>query len=306
MGHIIRSIVRLAAVLVLSATALVGVMVTPAAAAPVGFATTLVGDVSCQLATVDLASGALAPFGPASSDHCARDLAFAPDGTLYGIVLGPTATEPDPTFSFMRLVRFDTNTGAATLLGQVTTFDFTFSTAAGLAFDATGTLYAQFASADPSCSATGVFCLYRVDPSNPSAATLVGPASEGENALHGLAGECEGTLFTEQVLPQDQIQASLLSEDPANAQVTIIGSIGPEDTMLFGYDFDTLGVLWGLGQTSAAGQLRVFTVDPSTGAATAGVNVTGAPQGALSGLAIAPLTCATGPAPVPAGPTFTG
>ena len=305
MRHIIRSISRLAAVLVLSAAALVGVMVMTAAATPVGFTTTLVGDVSCQVATVDLASGALTPFGPASSDHCARDLTFAPDGTLYGIVLGPTATEPDPTFSFMRLVRFDTNNGALTIVGQVTTFDFTFSSAAGLAFDVTGTLYAQFASADPSCSADA-FCLYRVDPANPSAATLVGAASEGEVSLHGLAAACEGTLFIEQVLPADQIQASLASQDPANAQVTIIGSIGPEDTMLFGYDSDAAGVLWGLGQTSAAGQLRVFTIDPSTGTATPGVNVTGAPQGALSALAIAPRSCATGPAPVPTGPTFTG
>src|SRR5687767_14187072 len=114
--------VRLAAAVVLSAAAFVGITETPAAAAPTGFTTTLVGDVSCQLATVDLASGALIPFGPASSDHCARDLAFAPDGTLYGIVLGPTAIEPDPTFSFMRLVRFDTNTGAVTILGELTTF----------------------------------------------------------------------------------------------------------------------------------------------------------------------------------------
>jgi hypothetical protein len=305
MRHIIRSLSRLGAALAVSAAALVGVTVTPAAAAPVGITTTLVGDVSCQLATVDLASGVVAPFGAASSDHCARDLTFAPDGTLYGIVVGPTATEPDPSFSFMRLVQFDTNSGAVTILGQVTTFDFTFSTAAGLAFDVTGTLYAQFASADPACS-TDAFCLYRVDPANPSAATLVGPASEAEVALHGLAATCEGALFTEHVLPADQIQASLASEDPANAQVTIIGSIGPEDTMLFGYDSDAAGVLWGLGQTSAAGQLRVFTVNPSTGAATAGVNVTGAPQGALSGLAITPRSCTSRPAPVPAGPTFTG
>ena len=87
------------------------------------------------------ATGALTPFGQASADHCARDLAFAPDGTLYGIV-ATTAT-------FMQLVRFDITTGVVTVIGQITSFGFTQFSAGGLTFDNTGTLYAQFAADDP-------------------------------------------------------------------------------------------------------------------------------------------------------------
>ena len=158
------------------------------------------------------------------------------------------------------------------------------------------------------------FCLYRVDPANPGSATLVGSASQGEDTLSGLTGTCGGGLLTQLFPPQDQIRASLAAENPLTAQVTIIGSIGPEDTLLFGYDFDTAGVLWGIGQTVAAGPQTVFTVDPATGAATAGANITGAPQGTASGLAIAPRSCPaapppgaiTPPPPVVIGPTFTG
>ena len=76
-----------------------------------------------------------------------------------------------------------------TVLGQITSFGFTFSTAAGLAFDTTGTLYAQFAADEPTCAEA--FCLYRVDPANPGAATLVGSASQGEDTLSGLTGAAE-------------------------------------------------------------------------------------------------------------------
>ena len=111
MRHLLRRIIGAAAALALPAAVLVATTPLPAAAAPIGFTTTLVGDVSCQLARVDLTTGTLTPFGPASSDHCAKDLAFAEDGTLYGMSLGPHPTGPEPTFSFMQLVRFDTSTG---------------------------------------------------------------------------------------------------------------------------------------------------------------------------------------------------
>ena len=95
-------------------------------------------------------------------------------------------------------------------------------------------------------------------------------------------------------------------ENQLNAQVTTIGSIGPENTVLLGFDFDTAGNLWGLGDTSPGGPSKVFTVDQSTGTATPGPDITGAPQGpTVSGLAIAPLTCPL-PEPVVVQPTFTG
>ena len=146
MRHLLRQILASATALALSTAVLFGATEVPAAAGPTGFTTVLVGDVTCQLAQVDLSTGTLTPFGPVSANHCAVDLAFAPDGTLYGIVAGPERTSPGSPLSFMQLERFDKTTGAVTVVGQITTFGFGMLSvgAGGLAFDNTGTLYAQY------------------------------------------------------------------------------------------------------------------------------------------------------------------
>ena len=313
MRHLLRQILAPAAALVLSAAVLFGTMEAPAAAGPTGFTTVLVGDVTCQLAQVDLSTGALTPFGPVSANHCAVDLAFAPDGTLYGMVAGPERTSPESPLLFMQLVRFDTTTGAVTVVGQITTFGFGVLSinAGGLAFDNTGTFYAQFASGDPNCSTTGQFCLYRVDPGNPAAATLVGTVPPTDTAFRGLAGACDGRVLTERQPLQVEVDSFLELENQQNAQVTTIGRIGPTGTLLDGFDFDTAGNLWGVGVTDNMSPPKVFAVDQSTGAGTPGATITGAPQGTLSALAVAPLACAPAPAPaappvVVVGPIFTG
>src|SRR5262245_50595624 len=51
---------------------------------------------ACQLAHLNLTTVAVTPFGPSSLDHCAVDLAFAADGSLYGAVPAEFfAPEPD-------------------------------------------------------------------------------------------------------------------------------------------------------------------------------------------------------------------
>ena len=309
MRHLLRPILASATALALSTAILIGTTEVLAAAGPTGFTTVLVGDVTCQLAQVDLSTGTLTPFGPVSANHCAVDLAFAPDGTLYGIVAGPEPTSPESPLLFMQLERFDKTTGAVTVVGQITTFGFGMlsTNAGGLVFDNTGTLHAQFASADPNCSTTGQFCLYRVDPGNPAAATLVGTVSPTDTAFRGLAGACDGRVLTERQPLQVEIDSFLELENQQNAQLATIGRIGPTGTLLFGFDFDTGGTMWGVGVTDNMSPPKVFTVDQSTGAGTPGATITGAPQGALSALAIAPLACAPAPPPVVVvGPTFTG
>ena len=89
----------------------------------------------------------------------------------------------------MQLVRFDTTTGVVTVIGQITNFGLTQFGAGGLTFDNTRTLYAPFAADDPSCSTSGQFFLYRVDP-NAAAATFVGTSPFEQTVVQGLAGAC--------------------------------------------------------------------------------------------------------------------
>ena len=80
----------------------------------------------------------------------------------------------------------------------------------------------------------------------------MGTSPFDQTIVQGLAGACDGRVLTQFFGAADQIQAFLGLENQLNAQLTAIGPIGPENTVLSGFDLDTAGNLWGLG-TQAVG-----------------------------------------------------
>lgn len=148
---------------------------------------------NCQLARIDLNTGVLTPFGPTDNTHCVFDLAFAADGTLYGVLV--QGTFPSDT---AHLVRFDTTTGQPTDLGQIGTFTLNGpgNDQGNLTFDAHGNLlvYLVPQTAQPPCPAITNFCLFRVDPANPGAATALGPVPQTFDPYWGLSTAPNGTL----------------------------------------------------------------------------------------------------------------
>jgi Domain of unknown function (DUF4394) len=223
------------------------------AAVPVGeaFAVTAFSvrsDVDDDLYTIDLATGTAVAVGDTGFADI-EGLAFA-GTTLYGI---DDATDA--------LVTINTATGAATLVGSlgVSILD------AGLTFDCAGNLYM-------STDVPGN--LYRIDTAT-GAATLVG--SQGQpvtgltargSTVFGLGGDATNNL---------------VSVNVATGAVTAIGALGTVSVSDGGLDFDAAGTLWGLNDVG-----QIFTINPVTGAATAGaMTLTG-----FESLAIGPPICA--------------
>jgi hypothetical protein len=184
-----------------------GILADPEAAPPVAY--TINGDdfpTACSLQRIDLATGAVTPFGAPSPDACVADLAVAPDGSVWGIGPAPTPLAPLPG----ELVHFDETTGdvlsATPFTGAFSDQDLRFG---GLAFDAAGTMYAQLVTDEPGCDTVSV-CLYTVDPAT-AVATFVGaPGPEFDiTFLSFLAADCGTALDT--VIPA----FTLAGEDPA-------------------------------------------------------------------------------------------
>ena len=118
-----------------------------------------------------------------------------------------------------------------------------------------------------------------------------------------LTAEC---LQSSSVQVPDQIQAFLGLENQLNAQLTTIGPIGPENTVLTGFDLDTGGNLWVLGETGRGGRRRSLPRTSPTGSGDGGSRHHPRAAGHRVGLAIAPQTCPPPPEPVLIEPTFTG
>ena len=205
-------------------------LVLPVRAALAATAFSVRSDVDDQLYLIDLSNGTATAIGPTGFGDV-EGLAFDSSGTLYGV-------DEDTD----QLVTISPTTGAATVVGPlgVTGHDV------GLAFDCTGALY--MSTEDPGN-------LYRVNHTT-GAATLVG--AQGQ-PVTGLTADSSGVFglgggFTN----------NLVRLDTSTGAATPVGPLGiaVDDG---GIEFDAAGVLWGLEDTGT-----IFTVDPATGAATAG------------------------------------
>jgi hypothetical protein len=182
----------------LAATTLTaGVGVVAMGGAPTGAAETsgytivAIGEEGCQLSTIDLTSGAVAPIGATAQDSCVNDLAVAPDGTVYGV------NGPKNLALTVDLIRFDTSTGAPTNLGPLTgSFTDSFVSDGGITFAADGTMYVNMGTDETGCDDVAI-CLYRVDPATLTS-TLVGPFTQGETSFFYLTAACNGTTLSTQ------------------------------------------------------------------------------------------------------------
>jgi len=341
---VIRTIRRLAAVG--AATALGSTLLIATAGAPAPAAAETVGYTietlrpagvvelfRCRLATVDLATGFVSPIGSSigGSDACARDLAFAPGGGLYGIVQHEVMEAPEagdttgtttgdvapaaPNPYRVHLVRFDTATGAVTDLGQIGTAPASLSGGGGITFDSAGNLFVYMIGDDVECDETA-YCLYAVDPADPGAATFLGDDPQ-ETGIYGLTTACGTGMYTSQTAPRTgslddayvldggDVLGRVTTGPPAT--VTPVGAFGDDYRTVQSLDFASDGTLWAIGTITpkgfdAPGQLS--TIDPATGAQTLGPLTTADREHTLLiGLAIAPPSCPEPPAILP---TFTG
>ena len=237
------------------------VTTTPATAAPIAY-TTLITD-GCQLATVDLATGAITPLpaGP-SGAACVDDLAVAPDGTVYGI------SDFIDDNNSATLVTFNPTTGApVTTVAFTGSFTQSFTAHGGIAVDGTGVMYASFTTNEAGCSDFGntivMACLYRIDPTT-AAATLIGPS--GANLIRDfwLTTNCDGAMLTGE---QTELNGGGAVEDVTPQAPETPGTEGdasaqaePSDPV---EDFaDDVGAL--------VHGLRLSSVDEATGTVTSG------------------------------------
>jgi len=290
-----------------------------------------------QLAEIDLETGEVDPLPDAPSPAaCAVDLAFAPDGDLYGLVAG-IDTSVVPPAQFAELVEFDTRTGDADVIGRIGDFSsavgFGFG---GLTFDAQGALYAMLVGSstlpngDPEC-ATAYFnsCLYQIeDPDDPGDVELVGvslaaPADPLE-VVGTLAASCDDTYSGRlrgggATVPL----SSVATLDVDDADLDVIGDLATGN-VLFGADFadssfDHDGDFYGITASVTIAPsppvfvFRVSELDPEGGTPIddPGPAIT-LPAGfeVILALAIEPLDCTAPappePTPLVIEPTFTG
>jgi hypothetical protein len=277
----------------------------PAGASPTGFVlmqvTRNIGGGTCQLGSVDLATGIVTPLPHVGADVCVSDLALTTDGRLFG--LASNAGQPAGP---IHLFQLDPTTGQrAADLGQVGTFNaFANPDSAGLAFDSSGALFVVMTGQDPGC-AGGSPCLYRTSLANPSGAQFVGVGQP--ESLEGLAISCAGAGFT---LTAPGVNAVLTGRSLSTGAVSSVGTGVGSSNVVAGLDFDSAGTLWGVGSTTGVAPVRhVFTLDLTTGLATVGAILTGSTGDPVSlGL---PACSARPPPPAPPAavvitPKFTG
>jgi hypothetical protein len=342
---VIRTLRRIAVVALMAATASAGLVVsrsTPAPAADtVGYTVEVQiprGILSfCRLATVDLGTGEVTGIGAVLDEPlaCASDLAFAPNGTLYGITDVPGDDDKDEPIEgtddvtpladdAVHLVRFDTATGAVTDLGPIGTAPARlFRGGGGVTFDAAGRLWVYMAVDDADCQDEG-FCLYQVDPANPAAATFFG-GNPQQTTLYGLTASCSLGVFTVAesfrpgdvaadddevlVIPGGDLLDAVNPGPPAVA--TPVGSVFDDDQTVQSLDFGADGTtLWAIGTIMPNGlgpPGQLSTLDPATGVLSAGPLLTTDGDISLAvGLAVAPPSCPPTTPPVELQPTFTG
>ena len=187
-------------------------------------------DSSSALFRIDAASGATQLIGPTGVGGM-TDIAFTPDGRLYGI-------------SFGRLYRVDVGTGRATPIGD----GIAMGTVNALASDARGHLYV--ASLDGSLG---------VLDSVTGRATRVGSYGRGLGSWGDLAFAPDGTLFATAKLSGRQV---LLRVNPATGIATAQVPLAVSD--VYGLAFGPGGSLVGAANGDSTPPVLV-SIDPATG-----------------------------------------
>jgi len=235
-----------------------------AAANPTGFTVihSAVGG-TCQLAHVDLGTGALTPFGPSDAGHCTFDLAVAPGGTaLYGVTFtGVFGVEAPPNggSATAQLIRYDPTSGAATTVGTIGNFTLNGpdNQQGSLTFDSSGRLFVQLvpnaATGTTPCDWQSI-CLYRVDPTNPSNATALGAVPQPFTSYFGLAASCAGSVLS------IRAGAAPASLGAGGTTTTTAGSSGATTP--------APGGGWNTSHAQAPGQFTLTSVNTSTGTTT--------------------------------------
>ena len=157
----------------------------PTIPAPSGFTILGSSSLTCQLARVDLGTGAVTPIGvPQPATLCPNTIVHAPDGRYLGVTISVSGPS--------QLVQINVSTGVFTPIGPTS---FEAIDAGGLVFTASGTLVFYGIVSDPACSAADTSCLYRIDPAT-GASTLIGGA--GNNIeVSALTLTCDGRLLAE-------------------------------------------------------------------------------------------------------------
>ena len=283
-----RTLRRLAATATITAmVAVVGVAAVPAANAGVAAtpeappaAYTIINAsllLSCTLASVDLTDGTVTalPAG-GSAEGCVRDLAVAPDGTVWGV---RQLQEPPA------LVQFDPVTGAVLSSDEITgSFDLVALEEGGLTFDAGGTLYVQLVTDEPGCDSDAV-CLYTVDPATAVATFVGGPgAANEETSMDILAADCAGNAATTEssragggettslAESDDDVEAAELFRRLDSIDLTTgLVTDGPdfdEGFAVAGLDYDRVS-----GTLYAIGTFELNPVEESTSSTTAATDV---------------------------------
>lgn len=303
-------------VLCLVGASLLGLVgATPAGASPTGIVlmrvTQNIGGGTCQLGSVDLATGVVTPLPHVANDVCLSDLAYSPDGRLFGL-----ANNVGQPAGPVHLFQLDPTNGQVTAdLGQVGTFNaFANPNDAGLAFDASGAVFIAMIGQDPACSGNSS-CLYRASLSNVAAAQFVG-AAPANNFLENLAISCPGAAFTIQGQESPMVapgnvttkdvgpNAILEARNLSTGAITAVGAGFGATNVVAGLDFDGAGKLWGVGTTTDTVR-HVFTLDTTTGLASVGPVLAGATGDPVS-LALQACPPPPPPPPVVIPPRFTG
>ena len=236
-----------------------------------------------NLYRIDLSSGAVDRIGPVTSNGILRTdiegLAFAPDGTLYGI-------DDD----YLRLFPLNTDNGRVQTSGEVAISGLPFGgkNDFGMTFTCDGTLYVtsvtngSLYSMDLEGNATPVGSLG----ANISALAAYG---EDPTVLYGLGNGLDTNM--------NPVEATLYSIDINSGLATPIGALGQVGTYAEGgLSFDDSGQLWAItdrrdGQGTPQPS-QVMKVDVSTGAASAVQNT---PEAGFESLAITvPRGCDNG------------
>jgi hypothetical protein len=212
-----------------------------------------------ELYRITLADGSLVRVGPAAGIgfNDVEGLAFAADGTLYGVADQTMQVGGGGSATTDFLIRISTATGAGSLVGQLPGLQGQGTGSGqldyGLAFTCDGRLW---------MSSETIGSLWEVNPSTGSV-RLVGNTGA---SISGLAAR-GNVLYGVSVDPQPR----LYRIDTASAAATVIGPLGVGGVVVgVGLDFDSAGQLWATLDPGATvpGFSRLVRVDPQTGAGT--------------------------------------
>jgi hypothetical protein len=288
-----------------------GLAAAPAAvpASEVAYGTVDADGGGCRLATIDLTTGVVTPFGPGSTNHCVWDLAVSPDvASLYGVhvtvgqpLADPGADGQATTSNTANLIRFDRATGEATDLGVIGAFPLGIGGPGELqgtiTFDNAGRLFVQIVPNGAPCN-NSAFCLYQVDPANPANATFFGIPDLGI-VYAGLTRSCGGTYYTGR--PERSgpgLTMALQTIDLSSSAVATVGTW--TDAFVQSIDCDGAGVLHGI-----AGEGLLTGADAVTPDAAEATPSWGDVQATLTAPADHLVTLDRTTAALTAGPAFT-